>query len=340
MRGVLILLLATAGASARAADCPPPILEGGLFEQGQLDLFAFQNSVQPGGRAHFSFGHMKCCYFWDPVPRDCVTWEVSPPGAAALTLTGEPPLVGGGWLEVDPATPHGTVIVLRASYDQGRVVLEQAFHVYRTEMNPLVGRWREAARVTCPSFIRGDFDGGGGLEITDAIKLFSYQFLGGEKPGCLEAADSNADGKIDLADGVFTLSFLFLEAPPPPRPFPSCGAALGHWRPACEDSGSCPGAGEMTPETPIQEVIFEADGRFSVTWTPFELYKDYWGTYQFDLGTGAITLTITGGNDVPGDFLSLSPTFSREGSTLHLEGIWLGREGLELSRCGYRFETR
>ena len=50
----------------------------------------------------------------------------------------------------------------------------------------------------------------------------NYLFLGGELPGCLSAADTNADGEVDISDAAYTLSFLFLGGPGLPAPT-SCG---------------------------------------------------------------------------------------------------------------------
>lgn len=58
-------------------------------------------------------------------------------------------------------------------------------------------------------------------------------------------------------------------------------------------------AAECAGTEPLRELIFKGDGTFSATWTPFEVYKDYWGTYTFD--EGQLTLVPDGGNHVPGD---------------------------------------
>src|SRR5262245_9308943 len=52
---------------------------------------------------------------------------------------------------------------------------------------------------------------------------------------------------------------------------------------------------------PVRELIFSADGRFSVTWLPFETYKDYWGAWRYDAATRVLTLSVENGNRVPSD---------------------------------------
>lgn len=105
----------------------------------------------------------------------------------------------------------------------------------------------------------------------------------------------------------------------------------------------CKGGEEAAPDVPIQELLFDADGTFSVTWRPFEAYVDYWGTYTFDLATGSILLEVTGGNYVPPDLLQMSPTFRADDTHLSLDGIWLGTPNSDpppaTQRCGHRFKA-
>ena len=51
----------------------------------------------------------------------------------------------------------------------------------------------------------------------------------------------------------------------------------------------------------IGELWFRVDGTFSVTAHPFEVYRDYWGTYRYDLDKKSIVFEITGGNRIPED---------------------------------------
>jgi hypothetical protein len=77
--------------------------------------------------------------------------------------------------------------------------------------------------VTTLPFIRSDMNADGRIDIADAVYLMSYLFHSSAEPPCLEGADSNNDGKIDVADAVFPLMYLFQNGKPPSAPFPTCG---------------------------------------------------------------------------------------------------------------------
>ncbi len=78
----------------------------------------------------------------------------------------------------------------------------------------------------CPAaalFRRGDADSSGKIDLTDAVFVLSYLFLGGNGPACMDAADADSSAKIDLTDAVFTLSWLFLGGKDMGTPGPVCG---------------------------------------------------------------------------------------------------------------------
>ena len=79
--------------------------------------------------------------------------------------------------------------------------------------------------LSASAFIRGDVDGGGSVDIGDAIALLNSLFVAGAPPvPCEDAADSNDDGSVNVADGIYLLSALFLPgAAPIPPPFPVDG---------------------------------------------------------------------------------------------------------------------
>lgn len=101
---------------------------------------------------------------------------------------------------------------------------------------------------------------------------------------------------------------------------------VGYWRQSRE---SC------EEETHIEELVFNADGTFSVTWTPFETYKDYWGTYNYNAETGQLDLEVETGNII-GLGIS-SGTIMLEDRVLTLGTASFGRRTEESSECRAAF---
>lgn len=91
--------------------------------------------------------------------------------------------------------------------------------------------------VTQP-FVRGDANGNGNVEITDAVTLLAFLFAGGVVE-CETAADCNADGGLNLGDAVAILDYLFNEGAAPASPFPLCGPGAAHAL-HCSSYVACP----------------------------------------------------------------------------------------------------
>jgi hypothetical protein len=95
-------------------------------------------------------------------------------------------------------------------------------------------------------FVRGDVDANGSIEITDAVRLLGFLFLGGEAPPCRDAADVDDDGATNVTDAIRILGFLFRGTVPPAPPTPrgaryshaDCGADSGV-RLGCADFPPC-----------------------------------------------------------------------------------------------------
>ncbi len=85
-------------------------------------------------------------------------------------------------------------------------------------------------------FVRGDLDGTGRLEISDAVAVLDFLFQGASTPVCLDAADANDDGRVELTDAIAILSFLFVQGDAPPAPFGRCGVDPTPDRLGCADS--------------------------------------------------------------------------------------------------------
>ncbi len=75
-----------------------------------------------------------------------------------------------------------------------------------------------------PIFRRGDVDGSGATNISDAVFTLNYLFVGGAALSCPDAADVDDNGGVNISDPVALLSFLFLGTVPPELPGPEdCG---------------------------------------------------------------------------------------------------------------------
>ena len=73
-------------------------------------------------------------------------------------------------------------------------------------------------------FRRGDANGDGQIDISDAVFTLRYLFTAGVIPACLDAADAGDDGKVDISDAVDVLLELFRESGHVAPPVGSCAA--------------------------------------------------------------------------------------------------------------------
>ena len=140
---------------------------------------------------------------WEPPAgaeaHDLKLWkegETEPPVATEIDL-GEP-----FWdpPDLSPATTYHWKVVAKNS--NGNV--EGAAWTFRTFL----------------TFHRGDADQNDALELTDAVQILGYLFLGRPTlvPECEDAADSDDNGAIELTDAIRLLSYLFLGTAVIPAP--------------------------------------------------------------------------------------------------------------------------
>ncbi len=61
------------------------------------------------------------------------------------------------------------------------------------------------------------------VDISDAIFILKYLFLGSKAPSCADAADANDDGSVDISDATTILHALFLGTAKVRPPYPSGG---------------------------------------------------------------------------------------------------------------------
>jgi hypothetical protein len=72
-------------------------------------------------------------------------------------------------------------------------------------------------------FVRGETNGDGSVDLSDAVKVLLVLFAGVGPPTCADAMDADDTGEIDLTDAVVLLAYLFASGPPPAAPFPDPG---------------------------------------------------------------------------------------------------------------------
>ena len=73
------------------------------------------------------------------------------------------------------------------------------------------------------TFIRGDSNSDGRVDLSDAVSVLDFLFAGREPSRCFDAMDGNDDGHVDLSDPIFLLGFFFGGGPRIPTPYPERG---------------------------------------------------------------------------------------------------------------------
>jgi ELWxxDGT repeat protein len=91
-------------------------------------------------------------------------------------------------------------------------------------------------------FHRGDCNDDGTVDISDAVCILNWLFLGGAAPGCVAVTNTNGDAGEDISDATYLLNHLFLGGPAPVAPFSECGpGTLPTDERACEIApNNCP----------------------------------------------------------------------------------------------------
>jgi len=122
------------------------------------------------------------------------------------------------------------------------LVEEFGTHEYRVVGT--VGEWQGASEacsvvVEGVAFVRGDSNASGRVDLADIIFILSYLFRSGETPPCLDAANVNGDIAIDISDAIYMLNYIFNHAAPPKPPFPDCGTIPKEESIGCESFSAC-----------------------------------------------------------------------------------------------------
>jgi hypothetical protein len=88
-------------------------------------------------------------------------------------------------------------------------------------------------------FRRGDARDDGTRNLTDAITILGFLFLGQPEPGCLDSADADDNSLLNLTDAVYLLQHLFQSGPPPGEPL-DCGSDPTMDGIRCRSYAACP----------------------------------------------------------------------------------------------------
>ncbi len=86
-------------------------------------------------------------------------------------------------------------------------------------------------------YSRSDCNNDDRLDIADPVATLNWLFRGMPPPKCPDACDNDDDGTVSITDSVYILNFLFRGTEGPPPPFPDCGVDPTVDRNPCFASG-------------------------------------------------------------------------------------------------------
>jgi hypothetical protein len=204
--GVLTITLLNCPECAATID-PNPLLDA-------LEIF-YTGSVPPAAPTNLQAtpGDARVDLTWDAVA-----------GVAGYNLY-RTDTAGGDLAKVNPT------LLTAMSYADTKVVNGTLYYYHVRSVsadglesgNSLVATALPKGTAGTP-FKRGDADGSGKLDLTDAIATLQFLYMGYAAPECKDAADTDDSGKLDLTDAIASLQFQFMGGTPPAAPGPTaCG---------------------------------------------------------------------------------------------------------------------
>ncbi len=121
------------------------------------------------------------------------------------------PLIGGVAAVVISAHPDWTVMQVREAI---MMTADNAGTPNNTYGWGIANTWA-AINYTFPSYVPGDADGSGYVDIDDVVFIINYIFGGGPAPDPLQAGDADGSGTIDIDDVTYIINYIFGGGPPP-----------------------------------------------------------------------------------------------------------------------------
>jgi len=69
--------------------------------------------------------------------------------------------------------------------------------------------------ISEPPYICGDANGDDDVNVSDAVYIINYVFVGSESPDPLESSDCNCDGTCNISDAVWIINYVFVAGDEP-----------------------------------------------------------------------------------------------------------------------------
>ena len=147
-----------------------------------------------------------------------------------LSLSAMPPV---GIPHPDKSFYDGFLAYLQAGLDEaagaqpnpGRPTVHRLNRTeYANAIRDLLAIDTDVAALLPADNIGEGFDNIAEVLAVSPLLMERYLFAAGPAPSCLDAADANDDGTLDIADAIAILGHLFGNAGPLPQPFAECGA--------------------------------------------------------------------------------------------------------------------
>jgi len=150
---------------------------------------------------------------------------------------------GNNQLEAQDFEQAGVIDLSEVSSDVGKPLHLAAGNLNGDSLADFVLSGQNGSLVTVlqerTAFIRGDANDDGRINIADPISVLGFLFGGGPEPPCGDAADANDDGNIDIADPIKILGHLFGGEGPLPVPN-ACGVDPTWDKISCNQYEHCP----------------------------------------------------------------------------------------------------
>jgi hypothetical protein len=132
--------------------------------------------------------------------------------------------------DIRPIISFDTVKVLSSSIADTTYTISSrpaGYYYYKARGEDDEDQWGEYSAIkkvavgVSASFVCGDADSDGLINLLDILYLISYKFKGGSEPVPLYAADVNADTHVDLLDILYLISYKFKGGDAPACNWPS-----------------------------------------------------------------------------------------------------------------------